>query len=177
MEGAPKPPPYAELLIEGLREAKVEIVTAVPESLLKSVYRFLPNQPAIRYIPCSSESEMPGIVAGAYLGRKRAVMIMENSGLRQGCESLTRLSYAARVPMVLIMAFRGDFGEANWWGHNHAQTMEPILQALRFPYWIVRNLPDIKPSIKKAWIHADSSQWPVALVFSGECVEISYAEN
>lgn len=162
---------YAELILEGLREARVEIVTAVPESHLKSLFQRLPEQEDIRYIPVSNEGEMPGIVAGVYLGGKRAVMICENSGLRQACESLTRLSYVARIPMVLIMSYRGDFGENNWWGHNHAQTMEPILNALRFPYRVIRDPQEIKPSIKKAWLHADSSQWPAVVVLSGDCVE------
>lgn len=164
-------PAYCELLIRGLGEAGVSLVTAVPESLLRSAYAALAETRDIRYVRVANEAEMPGICAGAYLGGTRAVMMMENSGLRQACEPLTRLAWAHRLPMVLLMAHRGDFGERNWWGHNHAQTMGPILDALRFPYWHVRTLDEIRPSLRKAWDHADSSQWPVALVFEGECVE------
>ena len=80
--------------------------------------------------------------------------------------------------MVMIMSYRGDLGEPNWWGHNHAQTMEPILDAVRIPWRAVRKIEDIKSSIKKAIDHANASQWPVALVMSGECVEIpDYGKN
>jgi len=164
-------PAYCELLIQGLRDADVSLVTAIPESLLRSAYAALAEAASIRYVRVANEAEMPGICAGAYLGGTRAVMIMENSGLRQACEPLTRLSWAHHIPMVLLMAHRGEFGERNWWGHNHAQTMEPILDALRFPYWHVRTLDQIRPAVRKAWDHADSSQWPVALVFGGDCVE------
>lgn len=178
MELPKETPRYAQLFIQGLKDAGVRIVTALPESLLGSVYRHVAHDPEIRYIPVTNESEMPGIVAGAYLGGKRAVMIMENSGLRQACEPIARFSLCHQMPMVMIMSFRGELGEYNWWGHNHAQTMEPILNALRIPFRFVRHLEEIKPAIKRALIHTDSSQWPVALVFTGECVEVpSYAKD
>ncbi len=171
-------PEYVKLFLEGLREAEVSIVAALPESLLGSVFRLLREQNTIRYVPVTNESEMPGICAGAYLGGKKAVMIMENSGLRQACEPIARFALCHQVPMVMIMSFRGELGERNWWGHNHAQTMEPILDALRIPYRFVREHHEIKPAIKRALMHADSSQWPVALAFTGNCVEVpAHAKN
>jgi sulfopyruvate decarboxylase subunit alpha len=171
-------PEYARLFLDGLKEAEVSIVTALPESLLGSVFRLLREQNEIRYVPVSNEAEMPGICAGAYLGGKKAVMIMENSGLRQACEPIARFSLCHGMPMVMIMSFRGELGERNWWGHNHAQTMEPLLDALRIPYRFVREHHEIKPAIKRALVHADSSQWPVALAFTGNCIERQwYAAN
>lgn len=168
---SPKSAGYAELMLEGLVEAGVSVVTALPESLLRAAYELLGETDQVRYVRVANEAEMPGICAGAYLAGKRSAMIMENSGLRQACEPLTRLAWAHHVPMVLIVSYRGALGEKNWWGHNHTQVMEPLLDALRFPYWYVTHLEDIKPHIVKAWAHADSSQWPVVLIFGGECVE------
>lgn len=178
MEPKSQTAPYAQLIIEGLKEAGVSIVTAVPESLLRGFYQSVAEDPDIQYIPASNEADMPGILVGAYLGGRRAVMAMENSGLRQACEPIGRFSFTYHMPIVMMMPFRGDWGEYNWWGHNHAQTMEPILKALRIPYRVVRRLDEIKPNIKRAWRHAETSQWPVAIIFSGECVEVpSYATD
>jgi len=164
--------------MEGLKEADVSVVTAVPESLLAGIYRECARDNAIRYIPATNEAELPGIVAGTYLAGKKGLMIMENSGLRQACEPIARFSLCHGMPMVIVMSFRGEFGERNWWGHNHAQTMEPLLNALRIPFRFVSQLSEIKPCIKKAFYHADSSQWPVAMAFTGECVEVpAYAKN
>lgn len=168
---------YAEILLEGFHEASVEIVTALPESLLIKAYRLLEADEQIRYIPVASELDLPGIVAGAYFAGKRAVMMMENSGLRQACEPIARLAFGHRMPMVMIMPHRGDLGEANWWGHGHSATMEPLLKALRIPYWFVYRTDEIKRSVKKALVHANAGQVAVALIFGGECVEVpSYAE-
>jgi len=169
---------YARSILEALKAANVEIVTALPESLLADFYRSVEQDPDIHYVRVSNEQDMPGILAGAYLGGKRAVMFMENSGLRQACEPITRFAYNNHLPLVMMMAYRGDWGEYNWWGIPHGQTMGPILDALRIPYKVVRRLADIQPLIRSGIRHAESSQWPVAIVFSGECVEVpSYAAD
>ena len=162
---------YAEVFMEALAQARVDLVTALPESLLKHIYRRLADQSVIRYVQVTNEAEMPGIVAGAYFGGVRAVMIMENSGLRQACEPIARFELSHQVPMVMIMPFRGDLGERNWWGHSHAQTMEPLLNALRIPFRHVRRLDELPSMLSKALDHAESSQLPVALVLGGECID------
>lgn len=166
-------PQYAVELVEAYKACGVSLVTALPESLLKNAYRMLASDPDIRYIPVTNEGEMPGIAAGAYMGGLRPVMMMENSGLRQLCEPLSRFMQSHNMPMVMIMAYRGEFGEYNWWGHTHAQTMEPLLNALRIPYRFIREPHEIRPMVRKAWVHADSSQLPVALIMTGNCVEVA----
>lgn len=170
-------PAYARLFIEGLEAANVTLVAAMPDSKLASVYRLCEAHPHIRYVPVTNEAELPGIVAGAYLGGKRAIMVMENSGIRQGCEAIARFAYCHGMPLVMAMSYRGELGEMNWWGHNHAKLMEPLLNAMRIPYYFVGTLDKIKPSLVKAQLHAHSSQWPVALIFMDECVDISHAKN
>jgi sulfopyruvate decarboxylase subunit alpha len=166
-----KDPGYVDVFLDGLREAGVSMAAALPESHFKTLYhRLQAGERGIHYIPVASETELPGIVAGAYLGGKRAIMIMENSGVRQACEPLARLSRFG-IPMVIAMPFRGDLGEANWWGHGHREHMAPILDALHIPYWYVRRLDEMKLAIKRAYVHAESSMAAVALVFSDECVE------
>lgn len=171
------PARYAELFVEGLHEAGIGIVAAVPDSKLASVYRLCMADPGIRYIQATNEAELPGIVAGAWLGGKRALMIMENSGLRQGCEAIVRFAYCHNMPLTMAVSWRGELGEPNWWGHNHAQVMEPLLDALRIPHSFVLTHDAIKPALAKASVHAATSQWPVALIFGGDCVDVVHAKN
>lgn len=164
-------PNYAELIVQGLKQANVQIVASLPESLLKQLYPMLQQDKHFRYIQVSNEADLPGIVAGAYFGGKRAVIIMENSGLRQSAEPIARLTFGHRIPMVMLMPHRGDLGEDVWWGHGHSETMVPMLDALRIRYWFVYRLEEIVPSIEKALLHADAGQVAVALIFGGECRE------
>ena len=82
------------------------------------------------------------------------------------------------MPMVIVMSWRGEWGERNWWGHNHTLTMEPLLKTLRIPFRYVSTIADIKPAIRRAFRHADGSNGPVALIFGGDCVEVpAYAKD
>ncbi|HEX6208492.1 MAG TPA: sulfopyruvate decarboxylase [Actinomycetota bacterium] len=161
----------AATIVEGLKGAGVSLAAYVPDSLLRSTFRLLREDPDIRTVQTSNEADLPGIVVGAYLGGVRAVLMMENSGIRQGCEPIARFTYSYRFPMVMLLSHRGGFPEPTWWGHAHAQTMAPILDALRVPWRLLETPEEVGPAVAGAFTHSRSSQWPVALVLSGECLE------
>ena len=135
-------------ILDALEEAQVKVITFLPESSLKPLYTYLLEQDKFEVIPVPNESTGVCIAAGAWMGGKRSVMIMENSGLRVASEALARLGLPLQIPVVLLMSYRGDFGEENWWGINHGITMEPILNALRIPYKVVRNSSEINFAIQ-----------------------------
>ena len=121
--------------------------------------------------PVTNEGEGASIAAGVWLTGSRAALIMENSGLRVATESLARLGMTHGIPVVMLMSYRGDVGEEQWYGIPHGITMEPLLQTLRIPYVIVRKAEEIKRAIGNAYKTADSSKYHVAVVFSGEIVQ------
>ena len=159
---------FVDLIIQGLKEADVSVVCALPDSHLKEVYVKASRDPAFDYIPVTNEGEGTSIAGGVWLTGKKAVMIMENSGLRMACESLAHLGLSHGIPVLLLMSYRGDMGEANWWGIGHRITMEPLLDTLRIPYVIVRKEEEIVEAIVSACLTADTSKHHAAVVFSGE---------
>jgi sulfopyruvate decarboxylase subunit alpha len=168
---APVPGSLAAEVLDACRRLGVGLVAGLPDSLLLGVFRALAAAGTPRYVTVTNEGEMPGIAAGAYFAGSRALMIMENSGLRQACEPLARYASTHQVPMVAVMSFRGEFGEPEWWGHSHAQTMVPLLDTLRMPYEIVQRIGDVGETLERAFVHAESGQWPVAVVLGRGCVE------
>lgn len=160
-----------EETLAGLQAAGVSTVCFLPESLMKELYPALQATEDIRAIPVTHEGEGVAICGGVYLSGKRAAMVMENSGLRAAAEPLARLGLGARIPVVMIMSYRGDIGEPNWWAIPHGITMEPMLQALRIPYTIVREIDRIRPTIQKAFVSAHTSMYHYAVVLTGECAD------
>ncbi|MCR4397979.1 MAG: thiamine pyrophosphate-binding protein, partial [Firmicutes bacterium] len=132
-----------QAVVRGLKAANVEVITTVPESRFKELYPVLHDDPGFRYIMATNEGEAISIAAGARLGGKKSVVIMENCGIREGAEELARLGLTHSIPVVMIMPYVGDIGERNWWGINHGLTMEPMLHALRIPYIIVRRIDEV----------------------------------
>ena len=158
-------------VLVALEEAQVKVITFLPESRLKPLYTYLLEPNKFEVIPVPNESTGVCIAAGAWMGGKKSVMIMENSGLRVASESLARLGLALQIPVVMLMGYRGDFGEENWWGINHGITMEPMLNALRIPYKVVRKSSEINSAIKWAVLHAETSMYHTAIAFGRSLVK------
>ena len=119
-----------DAVIRGLKKAGVSIVCYLPDSLFKELYPALDADPDIRTIRVTNEGEGAAICGGVFLSGKRAVLVMENSGLRASAEPLARMGLGAGIPVVMLMSYRGELGENNWWAIPHGITMEPMLDAL-----------------------------------------------
>ena len=164
-------PHLAALVMQGLKNAKVRVVAALPDSLLKGVYNAAAKDPEMRYIPVTNEGEGAAVAAGAYAGGRRSVLVMENSGLRAACEALARIGLVNAFPVTMLMGYRGDVGERFHWGLNHGITMEPLLRAMRIPYLMVDREEDIVSSVERGVIHSVNSQYHCAIVFRYPLVE------
>ncbi len=158
------------LVLEGLKEAGVSVVCYLPDSLLKELYPAIEKDPEIRAIPVTNEGEGAAICGGVWLSGKRAALVMENSGLRAATEPLARMGMGAGIPVVMIMSYRGDLGDNNWWAIPHGMTMEPLLQALRIPYRVVRREDEIEQAIVDAYAHAHTAYYHAAVVLAGDVV-------
>jgi sulfopyruvate decarboxylase subunit alpha len=164
-------PHLASLVIEGLKRAHVKFVVGLPDSMLAGVYVAAEKDPEIKYVAVTNEAEGACVAAGAWITGGRSVLVMENSGLRAACEALSRLGLVNGIPVTMLMGYRGDLGERFHWGVNHGITMEPILKALRIPYWIIDREDQIVPALKRAVIHGISSLYHNAVIFRTPLVD------
>ena len=159
-----------DAVIRGLKKAGVSVVCYLPDSLFKELYPALDADPDLRTIQVTNEGEGAAICGGVFLSGKRAVLVMENSGLRAAVEPLARMGLGAGIPVVMLMSYRGDLGENNWWAIPHGITMEPLLDALRTPYRVVRKADEIERAITDAYASSYASYYHSAIALSGEIV-------
>ena len=157
----------AKLVVEALRNNQVPFVSVLPDSWMFEAYQLLCEDPYFRVVPVTHEGEGVCICAGAWAGGLRSAIMMENSGLRAAAESLGRL-YC--YPVLLLMSYRGDFGDSAYFGRPIGRTTEPILEALEIPYLVIRKEQEIERSIQEAVTTLDTANGPVALLFSGETI-------
>jgi sulfopyruvate decarboxylase subunit alpha len=157
-------------VIAGLKRAGVSVVCYLPDSLFKPLYPALDADPDLRTIRVTNEGEGAAICGGVFLSGKRAILIMENSGLRASVEPLARMGLGAGIPVVMLMSYRGELGENNWWAIPHGITMEPVLDALRIPYRIVRQEDEIEQSIVDSYSWSYSAYYHSAVVLGGGLV-------
>lgn len=159
-----------EAVLRGLGRAGVSIACYLPDSLFRELYPSMDAAAGLRTIRVTNEGEGAAICGGVFLSGKRAVLVMENSGLRAAVEPLARMGLGAGIPVVMLMSYRGEMGENNWWAIPHGITMEPVLQALRAPYRIVREEAEIEQAIVDAYEWSYSAYYHSAVVLGGGIV-------
>ena len=159
-----------QAVISGLKRAGVSIVCYLPDSLFKELYPALNADPDLRTVQVTNEGEGAAVCGGVFLSGQRAALVMENSGVRAAAEPLARLGLGAGIPVVMLMSYRGELGENNWWAVPHGITMEPVLQALRTPYRIVREEADIERAITDAYDWSYAAYHHSAVILGGGLV-------
>jgi sulfopyruvate decarboxylase alpha subunit len=60
----------------------------------------------------TSEEEGVALLAGAWLGGEKGVLLMQSSGVGN-CVNLLGLPLACRFPLVMLVTMRGEPGESN----------------------------------------------------------------
>ena len=159
-------------VVEGLTEAGVKFASFLPDSWLKPIYSRLSQDSRFITIPVSNEGVGVGLCCGAWLGGMKAVMLMENTGVRMACDQLARLGISVGLPCFMIIPYRGDFGDAQTSAVAHGQSMLPVLDALRIPYFIVREEERIRQSIRRCLKTMSVTNYHVAMIMGAEiCVE------
>lgn len=91
-----------------LKKSGFDFYSGVPCSFLKNLINYAIND--CEYIIASNEGEAVAICAGAYLGGRKTVVLMQNSGLTNAISTLTSLNYIFRIPVMGFVSLRGEPG-------------------------------------------------------------------
>ena len=105
------------------------------------------------------------ICGGAWLGGAKSAMLMENSGRLLSGYVLTRFNIAFDIPTLLLVTYRGDLGDGNWWASAGGRVTEPFLRLLGLQYAVVRSSEEIAGAIHRAETSAMASLLPSVVLF------------
>ncbi len=101
----------SRIFVDKLRDSGFDFFTGVPCSLLSGLIASLEGDPDLGYIPSVREDAAVGLCAGAYLGGKQPVLLMQNSGLGYSLNAFTSLNLIYKIPVLVIMSWRGCGGQ------------------------------------------------------------------
>jgi|TARA_Y100000031_G_C8244505_1_gene397400 phosphonopyruvate decarboxylase len=93
-----------------LKESGFDFFTGVPCSILGKSILFLSRNKEFQYIPATTEGEAIGLASGAYMAGRRPVVLMQNSGLGVSINALTSLVLLYKIPLFLVITWRGYGG-------------------------------------------------------------------
>ena len=101
----------SQTFIDRLIRENFNFFTGVPCSLLSGLISHLEEVEEAKYIPSVREDAAVGLCAGAYLAGSMPVLLMQNSGLGYCLNAFTSLNLIYRIPVLVIMSWRGQGGK------------------------------------------------------------------
>ena len=94
-----------------LKRLGFDFYSGVPCSILKNIINDLSIDAEITYISATREDEALGIATGAYMGGKKPIVFMQNSGLGTSITALASLVILYKIPVLMIISWRGHQGK------------------------------------------------------------------
>jgi sulfopyruvate decarboxylase alpha subunit len=145
-----------------LKEKGFYFFSGVPCSLLTAVLREVERDPKVIYIPAVRENVALGIASGAYLGGRKSGILMQNSGLGNVINALTSFNLIYKVPVLLVVTWRGYQGKDAPEHLIMGKTMLALLREIEVPFFVL-DAP-IEEQVDKAVQVMDRERIPACLI-------------
>jgi sulfopyruvate decarboxylase TPP-binding subunit len=143
--------------------AGFDFFTGVPDSTFTSLLREIERRPEFGYVPAVSENVAVGVAAGAYLGGRRPAIVMQNTGLALAINPLASLAIIYRIPILLLVGWRGHDGTDSPEHRVIGTSTLPLLAALNVPYF-VPDRASLGDDLARAVTALERDRVPCALV-------------
>jgi sulfopyruvate decarboxylase subunit alpha len=160
-----------EEVVQGLKKAGVDFISLLPDSDFSELQGRVGSDKDFTYVPVSSEAIGVGVCAGAWLSGKKPSLLVPTSGLLVAAWPLTSLCMAWGLPLLLLIPYRGDIGDAFWLMGPYKDTTEPLLRVLNIPYVVISRTEELSKAIIDAQGSTISWQRPVAVLLTGETIK------
>jgi sulfopyruvate decarboxylase subunit alpha len=158
----------SRLIYEALKVCDVKIMSALPETWLVHLIRMADEDPDMTLVRLAKEEEGIGIAAGAHLAGINSALLMQNHGFFAAINPIVSLALLYKIPLLILISYRGYWGEKDSWQTQGGLATEPILRALNIPTWHLTDPNDVYRRIKDAQTLSLASLHPVAVLLTRE---------
>jgi sulfopyruvate decarboxylase alpha subunit len=122
-------PTWPDEIYRVLKDAGIRQVAMVPDAGHSRLIRAFETDPETRVVTLTTEEEGVAMLAGAWLGGERGVLLLQSSGVGN-CINMLSLPVICHMPLLMIVTMRGDWGEFNPWQIPMGQGTRPSLEAM-----------------------------------------------
>ncbi|MCW2764555.1 MAG: hypothetical protein JWO11_514 [Nocardioides sp.] len=161
----------AHEVVDALAEAGFDFAVTLPATQIHTLQSALSTDARFTHVGVTNEAEGCAIAAGAWLGGKMPVIVMETSGILVSTYPLLRLHATFGIPLLMLSTYRGGLGEQEWYAVHTGAAIPALLGALRVPSHVVNGLDEAKMVIREARQSLDASLQPISVVFTGRVTD------
>ena len=175
-----KTTPRAATFVAAFEDLGVTHVIGLPDNTSAALFDLLASHAAIACLTVTREGEAFAIASGLWLGGKRPVVVIQNTGLLESGDSLRGTAIRMAVPLLCLVTYRG-FAKMTATGggppiadgnrlirHDFdsvALVTEPTLEAWGVPHRLL-DVGDHRVCVGDAWEQAHRESRPVALLIT-----------
>ena len=142
--------------------AKVDLITGVPDGYLVPLIESV-SASSIPYIAAAREEECLGIASGAAMSGRRALVMVQNSGFLNAVGAYATLCVNYRVPMVILVAHRGNVFDANGYDTEKYRAYQAFIQSSNAFHVSVYEYRDEANLLERAFARSEASGEPTFL--------------
>lgn len=157
---------FAALKAENIRQ-----VAYVPDAGHARLIERCSAEASMETVPLTSEEEGVALLAGAWLGGARGVLLMQSSGVGN-CVNMFSLVRTCRFPLLMLVTMRGEPGEFNPWQVPMGRITADVLRLAETDVRTVDSAEAAGPAAGEAARDAFGGAAAVALLISQNLVGI-----
>ena len=158
----------SRVIYEALKKCGIGLLSALPETWLVHLIRLAEEDPAMILVRLAKEEEGVGISAGAHFAGVKSAMLMQNHGFLASVNGIVSFAQLYRIPLLLLISYRGHFGERDPWQTEGGLATEPVLRALAIPYSFLDDPATVEKRIAEAQTWSYAALRPAALLLTRE---------
>ncbi|MBE0620873.1 MAG: decarboxylase [Burkholderiales bacterium] len=157
---------WDEIVVRVLKANKVELVAYVPDKVLAPLIKRVHADDFFTVLAPAREEEAVGIVAGAYMGGKRGIVLMQTSGFATLPNVLASLAVPFQIPLLMMISERGTLGDFQLGQALVCRTMRPVLQSLGIEHYAITRMDEVEFIVDSMIKQAFMTQAPAAMILS-----------
>src|ERR1700688_3751568 len=140
----------SKLIYDALKESDIRLLSALPETWLVHLIRSADEDPEMILVRLAKEEEGVGVSAGAHFAGVKSAMLMQNHGFLASINGIVSCAQLYHIPLLMLISYRGEFGERDPWQTEGGGVTEDLLRALRIPFSYLDRADHVAPRIAKA---------------------------
>ena len=109
-----------------LMDHQVRQVAYVPDAGHTQLIKMCNANKEMKTVILTTEEEGVALLAGAWLGGDRGTLLMQSSGVGN-CLNMLSLPRVCRMPLLMLVTMRGEWGEFNPWQVPMGQNTQKAL--------------------------------------------------
>ena len=136
-------------IFQVLVEHRVRQIAYIPDIGHASLIKMCHKSNNMKTVVLTTEEEGVAMLAGAWLGGDRGALLMQSSGIGN-CINMLSLTRVCRMPLLILVTMRGEWGEFNPWQVPMGQNTDQVLTAAGVLTFTVNGNERIKETMEAA---------------------------